>query len=216
MVSVLGGIPARRRATRCCTTSTSASTSSPGTCRRAGAPGSTSSAASSSCCRWRSSSWCCPGRCWSSSYRAQRSLGRCRRVVALAGQAADPARLSAAELAGRLGDHQAHRLPARPYSRSARAARQSEGRGDLQRRAPNDRVSDRQHGAADVRRRSSSSCCSAIRSPSRSRPTGCSSASSGSISACCSPPCCRRCPSACSASCATTRCSRSRSSPSWG
>ena len=53
---------------------------------------------------------------------AQRIFERCRRAAALAGQAADPGRLSAAGAAGRLGNHQADRLPARPHSGPARKA----------------------------------------------------------------------------------------------
>ena len=118
------------------------------------------------------------------SFAAPRDFGGCRRAVALAGQAADPGRLSAAGAAGRLGDHQAHRVPARPYPRPARKAPASRWPKSCQGAARNDRVSDRQHGAADVRRRWSSSCCSATRWRSRWPPTVSSSASSRSISAC--------------------------------
>ena len=50
----------------------------------------------------------------------QRIFERRRRTAALAGQAADPGRLLAAGIAGRLGNHQARRFPARTYSRPAR------------------------------------------------------------------------------------------------
>ena len=56
------------------------------------------------------------------SFADQRIFERCRRAAALAGQAADAGRLSAAGAARGLGNHQADRLPARTHPRSARKA----------------------------------------------------------------------------------------------
>ena len=73
----------------------------------------------------------------------------------------------------------------------------------------------RPDGADDVRRAGRSSCSSAFRPPSRCRRSGSSSACWRSRSAISGRSSCRRCRTAPSASCRTTCCSPSRSSPSW-
>ena len=150
-------------------------------------------------------------------------------------------RLLPADPAGDLGADQAHRVPAGHDSRPEREARHEDRGGAARRGNPasarrarhapseiegigqgsggdrHDRLPHREHGAADVRGAGGRSCCSATRSPSRSAPIGHRrSACSASSSACCSRRCSRRCRSGSGGSCRTTRCSRCRSSRSWG